>query len=78
MIRKAFKMFLYPGMEEEYEKRHNLLWPEMKEMIHAHGGHNYSIYLDRETHLLYGYIEIEDETPAQDQRLQDYYPRLFP
>ena len=39
MIRKAFKMFLYPGMEEEYEKRHNLLWPEMKEMIHAHGGH---------------------------------------
>ena len=61
MIRKAFKMFLYPGMEEEYEKRHNLLWPEMKEMIHAHGGHNYSIYLDRETHVLYGYIEIEDE-----------------
>ena len=59
MIRKAFKMFLYPGMEEEYEKRHNLLWPEMKEMIHAHGGHNYSIYLDRETHVLYGYIEIE-------------------
>ena len=54
-------MFLYPGMEEEYEKRHNLLWPEMKEMIHAHGGHNYSIYLDRETHVLYGYIEIEDE-----------------
>ena len=49
-------------MEEEYEKRHNMLWPEMKEMIHAHGGHNYSIYLDRETHVLYGYIEIEDET----------------
>ena len=61
MIRKAFKMFLYPGMEEEYEKRHNLLWPEMKEMIHAHGGRNYSIYLDRETHVLYGYIEIENE-----------------
>ena len=45
MIRKAFKMFLYPGMEEEYEKRHNLLWPEIKEMIHAHGGHNYSCLL---------------------------------
>ena len=52
MVRKAFKMFLYPGMEEEYERRHNLLWPEMKEMIHQHGGHNYSIYLDRETHVL--------------------------
>ena len=33
MVRKAFKMFLYPGMEQEYERRHNLLWPEMKEMI---------------------------------------------
>ena len=33
----------------------------MKEMIHAHGGHNYSIFLDRETNILYGYIELEDE-----------------
>ncbi|MBO7727563.1 MAG: L-rhamnose mutarotase, partial [Oscillospiraceae bacterium] len=35
---KGFKMKLYPGMEEEYERRHNLLWPEMQESIHAHGG----------------------------------------
>ena len=33
MVRKGFKMFLNPGMAEEYEKRHNALWPEMKEMI---------------------------------------------
>ena len=59
-MRKGFKMKLYPGMAEEYERRHNLLWPEMKEMIHAHGGHNYSIYLDEETNVLYGYIEIDD------------------
>lgn len=44
MIRKAFKMRLYPNMAGEYEKRHNALWPEMKEAIHAHGGHNYSIF----------------------------------
>ena len=61
MIRKGFKMFLYPGMAQEYEKRHNELWPEMKEMIYAHGGHNYSIYLDPETNVLYGYLEVEDE-----------------
>ena len=61
MIRKGFKMKLHPGMEQEYERRHNLLWPEMKEMIHAHGGRNYSIFLDRETLVLYGYIELEDE-----------------
>ena len=61
MVRKGFKMFLYPGMEEEYEKRHNQLWPEMRDMIHEYGGHNYSIYLDRETHVLYGYLEVEEE-----------------
>lgn len=61
MVRKGFKMFLYPGMAEEYERRHNLLWPEMKEMIHEHGGRNYSIYLDIETNVLYGYLEVEDE-----------------
>ena len=61
MVRKGFKMFLYPGMEEEYEKRHNQLWPEMRDMIHEYDGHNYSIYLDRETHVLYGYLEVEDE-----------------
>ena len=61
MIQKGFKMKLYPGCEEEYERRHNLLWDEMKESIHKHGGHNYSIFLDRETLTLYGYIEIEDE-----------------
>ena len=54
-------MKLYDGMAEEYERRHNLLWPEMKDMIHEHGGHNYSIWLDTETNVLYGYIEIEDE-----------------
>ena len=61
MVRKGFKMFLNPGMAEEYEKRHNELWPEMKERIHQYGGHNYSIFLDRETNVLYGYLEVEDE-----------------
>ena len=58
---KGFKMKLFPGQEEEYEKRHNLLWPEMKEMIHEYGGKNYTIFLDKETLILFGYIEIESE-----------------
>ena len=57
---KGFKMKLYPGMEEEYERRHNLLWPEMKDMIHEYGGKNYTIFLDRETLTLFGYIELAD------------------
>ena len=58
---KGFKMKLYPGMEAEYEKRHNELWPEMQDSIHAHGGKNYSIFLDKETLTLFGTIEIESE-----------------
>ena len=58
---KGFKMKLYPGMEAEYERRHKLLWQEMQDMIHEHGGKNYSIFLDRDALTLFGYIEIEDE-----------------
>lgn len=61
MVRKGFKMYLNPRMAEEYEKRHNELWPEMAEMIHEYGGKNYSIFLDKETDVLFGYIEVEDE-----------------
>ena len=54
-------MKLYHGMEEEYHKRHNELWPEMIDMIHQYGGKNYSIFFDKETDILFGYIELEDE-----------------
>ncbi len=61
MIRKSFKMKLYEGMATEYEKRHNELWDEMKDMIHEHGGKNYTIFLDSDTNVLYAYIEVDDE-----------------
>ena len=61
MVRKAFKMKLYDGMQQEYKKRHDELWEEMKDMIHQYGGSNYSIFLDEETNILYGYIELESE-----------------
>lgn len=58
---KGFRMKLFPGMEQEYERRHNLLWDEMKDMIHEYGGSNYTIFLDKETDVLFGYLEVEDE-----------------
>ena len=62
MIRKGFKMKLNPGRADEYARRHAALWPEMADMIREFGGHNYSIFLDEETNVLYGYIELEDES----------------
>ncbi len=61
MIRKAFVMSVHEGMEEEYEKRHNPIWPELEAVLKEHGVHNYSIFLDPETRQLFGYVEIEDE-----------------
>lgn len=58
---KGFKMKLFEGQEQEYEIRHNQLWPEMQDMIHEYGGKNYTIFLDPETLILFGTIEIEDE-----------------
>lgn len=60
-IRRAFLMKLLPGNEVEYEQRHNPVWPEMEEMLKAHGVHNYSIFLDAPTGQLFGYVEIESE-----------------
>lgn len=57
---KGFKMKINDGMAAEYERRHNELWPEMQNMIHEYGGKNYTIFLDRETNILFGYIEIDD------------------
>ena len=65
MIRKAFVMQLKPGMEAEYEKRHNPIWDDLAEVLKAHGVSNYSIFLHAETHQLFAYAEIEDEARWQ-------------
>ena len=61
MIKKAFAMKIYPDQHEEYQKRHDELWPEMRAMLKEHGANQYSIFLDPETSELFGYLEIEDE-----------------
>ena len=61
MIRKSFVISVHPGREQEYEKRHRPIWPELETTLREHGVHNYSIFLDPETHRLFGYAEIESE-----------------
>jgi L-rhamnose mutarotase len=61
MIRKASVMTVYPDKYEEYEKRHDELWPEMKAALKEHGAHNYSIFLEKSTGKLFAYLEVEDE-----------------
>ena len=53
MIRKAFVMTLKPGYEEEYERRHNPVWPELRKVFIDHGVLSYSIYLDNHSSSLF-------------------------
>ncbi|NQT59794.1 MAG: L-rhamnose mutarotase [Bacteroidetes bacterium] len=55
MVRKAFKMKLKPGFRDEYEKRHNEIWPELKKLLNEAGVSEYSIFFDNETNTLFAF-----------------------
>ena len=60
-MRVAFKMKLHRGQEAEYKRRHDELWPELKQLLKQTGIEDYSIFLDEETNILFGTLKIEDE-----------------
>jgi L-rhamnose mutarotase len=51
--RHAFKMKLKPGVVAEYKRRHDEIWPELAQALHAAGIFDYSIFLDEETLTLF-------------------------
>ena len=60
MKRVAFKMKLFKGREEEYKKRHDDIWPELKKLLKETGIEDYSIFLDKETNILFGVLKVEN------------------
>ncbi len=66
MQRHAFKMRLNPGMEAEYTRRHDKIWPDLVQLLKDAGISNYSIHLDRETNTLFGYLERRDDHAMDD------------
>jgi L-rhamnose mutarotase len=54
-------MAVNPQEAIEYERRHSPIWPELQEVLRAHGVRDYSIFLDETDGSLFGYVEIEDE-----------------
>ncbi len=66
MERVAFRMKVFPGCYDEYQKRYDHIWPEMKKELLAHGYRSYSIYLDQETGCLFAYAEINDRKLADE------------
>jgi L-rhamnose mutarotase len=66
MQRHAFKMRLNTGMEAEYTRRHDEIWPDLVNLLREAGISNYSIHLDRETMTLFGYLERRDDHSMDD------------
>jgi len=66
MKRIGFKMKLFKGFEEEYKRRHDTLWPELLVLLKNAGIKDYSIFLDEETNILFGYLTITDEKKLDD------------
>ncbi len=52
-------------MEEEYRKRHNEIWPELKDLLHEQGVSDYTIFFDRETCILFGVQKVSGEGDSQ-------------
>lgn len=77
MTRFAFKMFLKPGCEEEYQRRHAAIWPELCRHIQESGIKNYSIFWDKDTNILFSYQEVEGEANSQDVEGADEITRRW-
>ena len=66
MKRMAFKMHLNPGQKDEYKKRHNEIWPELKKLLKESSVSEYSIFLDEETNTLFAFQKVSGDGGSQD------------
>ena len=66
MQRLAFKMKLKAGQKEAYIKRHNEIWPALKQLLKEAGISEYSIFLDVETNTLFAFQKVSSDSGSQD------------
>ena len=62
MERYAWKATVLPGKLPEYIRRHNEIWPEMKDVLHQAGIRNYTIW--NVGNELFGYYECDSVAEA--------------
>ena len=64
MKRVAIFFKLKPAAKDEYKRRHDQVWPEVRDVLARSGIHNYSIWNHEE--MLFAYFETEDLKKAQE------------
>lgn len=70
-------MFLHPGSEAEYQRRHDAIWPELVVLLQSSGIHDYSIFLDEQTHTLFGVLKAEDPAALEALPAQEVMQRWW-
>ena len=58
-------MKLKPGFRDEYKRRHDEIWPELKALLSASGVSDYTIFLDEETDVLFA-VQQNNGQDSQD------------
>jgi L-rhamnose mutarotase len=66
MQRLGFKMKLFDGYANEYKKRHDNIWNELRQLLKKAGIKDYSIFLDEETNTLFAYLTVNDATKLNE------------
>lgn len=61
----AFLMQLKPGYEQEYRKRHDEIWPELKRALSEAGITDYSIFLDEKTLGLFAVLRLRPDNTRE-------------
>ena len=65
MERVCFLAKIRPDRLDEYRKRHENVWPEMRAALRETGWGNYTLFLTDDGSLI-GYLETEDYQAALD------------
>ena len=64
MERICFMLKIRPDRIAEYKRRHDEVWPEMRQALQETGWGNYSLFLSDDGTLV-GYLETDDFNAAQ-------------
>ncbi|MGN8197993.1 L-rhamnose mutarotase [Salinisphaera sp. RV14] len=57
---RAFEMQRHPGRVAEYRRRHDAIWPELVDALHAAGVLDYRIFVNERSHRLLAVMWLAD------------------
>lgn len=77
MQRIGFKMKMKAGCGAEYKKRHDEIWPELKELLALHGFRDYTIFLDDDTDILFAIHYVVDGARVGELNAQPLMQKWF-